>query len=55
MDTATKSAIFNILTRVPEWLRHDFASKDSAARIRAEESLAAILADSIAKRGHTET
>ena len=31
------------LQRAPQWLRHDFASNDPAARERAEEALAAMV------------
>jgi hypothetical protein len=43
MDQTAKDALHNALARLPEWLRHDLAAKDSAVRLRAEESLAAIL------------
>lgn len=32
------------VSQLPEWLRHDLASKDENIRARAEETLAAILA-----------
>ena len=32
-----------VLGRVPEWVRQDFASRDAAARSRAEETLAAMV------------
>jgi hypothetical protein len=32
-----------VLTRAPEWLRHDLSSKDQQARARAEETLAAMI------------
>jgi hypothetical protein len=43
MDQTAKDALHNAIARLPEWLRHDLAAKDSAVRLRAEESLAAIL------------
>ena len=38
-----KQAIAATVARIPEWVRHDLAAKDLAARNRAEETLAAIL------------
>jgi hypothetical protein len=43
MDQTAKDALNNALARMPEWLRHDLAAKENAVRLRAEESLAAIL------------
>jgi hypothetical protein len=43
MDQSAKDALFKILARMPEWLRHDLAAKEPSVRSRAEESLAAIL------------
>ena len=47
MDQTAKDALNNALARMPEWLRHDLAAKDSAVRLRTEESLAAILIASL--------
>jgi hypothetical protein len=32
-----------VLNRAPEWLRHDLAAKDQPTRVRAEETLAAMI------------
>ena len=32
------------LEHMPEWVRHDLASKDARIRVRAQETLAAIIA-----------
>jgi hypothetical protein len=39
------SAMINtVLAKAPEWIRSEFASRDSSARSRAEEALAAMIA-----------
>jgi len=43
-------AIINaVVQRAPQWLRHDLASSDKAVRQRAEETMAAMLADALGK------
>jgi hypothetical protein len=37
-----------VLGQTPQWIRADFSSRDAAFRARAEDALAAILANSIA-------
>lgn len=41
------------LHKVPEWVRHDFAATDPAARERAEDALAAML-EAALQRGTDE-
>lgn len=53
MDDQSLAIIAHVLDRAPQWLRHDLAAKDAAARQRAEETLAAMIADALAK-GKTE-
>jgi hypothetical protein len=48
MDDATLKIILAVLERAPEWIRHDLGGKDSAARMRAEETLAAMIASALA-------
>lgn len=43
-------SIHQVIARAPEWLRHDLAGKDLAARERAEESLATMVAAALADR-----
>ncbi|CDO34532.1 hypothetical protein [Novosphingobium sp. KN65.2] len=38
-----------VVERAPEWIRKDLAGGDASARVRAEEALAAMIADAIAK------
>ncbi len=45
MDEETKAIILRVLERTPQWIRHDLASKDSSVRARAEETLAAMIAN----------
>lgn len=40
---AITALVTEILTRAPEWIRKDIASKDPQSRVRAEEALAAII------------
>tara|TARA_B100000378_G_C17887726_1_gene358003 strand:- start:147 stop:326 length:180 start_codon:yes stop_codon:yes gene_type:complete len=39
--------ILGVLKRTPQWIRADLASKDVSARCRAEESLAAMIANAL--------
>ncbi len=45
MEQATRDAFLKAVARLPEWIRHDLAARDAALRVRAEESLAAMLLD----------
>lgn len=47
MTEDLQSTISTIIQRAPEWLRHDLVSKDKATRQRAEEALAAIIANAL--------
>ena len=49
MDEETKATILAVIERAPQWIRHDLPAKDSAARARAEETLAAMIADALNK------
>lgn len=49
MNEETLAIIAHVIDRAPQWLRHDLAAKDVAARRRAEETLAAMIADALAK------
>jgi hypothetical protein len=50
--TKIKSTVADILSRTPEWIRHDLAAKDVAARLRAEETLAAMIAAAVSGDAH---
>ncbi len=45
MEQTTKDALLKAVARLPDWIRHDLAAKDAALRVRAEESLTAMLVD----------
>ena len=47
MDENTTALILRVIERAPQWLRHDLESKDKSARRRAEETLAAMIADAL--------
>jgi len=53
MSDDLQQAISAVVQRAPEWMRNDLLSKDKATRTRAEESLAAIIANAIAERDRT--
>jgi hypothetical protein len=39
--------ILAVIERAPQWVRHDLGSKDPAIRSRAEETLAAMIANAL--------
>ena len=47
MSEHMQAAILDVIERAPQWIRQDLIAKDAAARIRAEETLAAMIADAI--------
>ena len=47
MTDEQKVAILAAVERTPDWVRRDLAGKDEAGRGRAEESLAAIIANAL--------
>ncbi len=51
MSESVQAAILAVIKRAPMWIRQDLTSKDLGARIRAEESLATIIAEAIRKQG----
>jgi hypothetical protein len=46
--------ILRVVERAPEWVRRDLDSKDAVVRIRAEEALAAMIADALNKQNDAE-
>lgn len=46
--------ILRVVERAPQWIRHDLDAKDAVARIRAEESLAAMIADALDRQADAE-
>ena len=47
MDEETTATILRVIERAPQWVRHDLESKDAGVRSRAEETLAAMIADAL--------
>jgi hypothetical protein len=52
MNEQMSATILRVLERAPQWIRHDLDSKDTVLRIRAEETLAAMIANAL--EGGTE-
>lgn len=52
MDHSDVAAIVTaVLSKAPQWVRHDLASHEPTLRLRAEESLAAMIAAALATSG----
>lgn len=49
VETTLTSTITAVLGRAPSWIRQDLLAKEYAIRVRAEEALAAMIADAIAR------
>jgi hypothetical protein len=45
MNQAAIDLLTKTVTRLPDWVRHDLAAKDSVVRLRAEETLVAMIAN----------
>jgi hypothetical protein len=50
MTSELTNIILRVVERAPQWIRHDLDSKDGVARIRAEEALAAMIADAVGQQ-----
>jgi len=49
MEQQTKALALTVIERLPSWVRSDLAAADPAIRTRAEETLAAMIADALVK------
>lgn len=49
MTADIQSIIHTVVERAPQWLRQDLTSHDKAIRMRAEETMAAMIADALSK------
>ena len=47
MTDQMRTALLALIQRAPEWIRLDLSSKDAGTRERAEETLAAMIADAL--------
>jgi hypothetical protein len=54
MDDAIMKVVLAVLERAPEWVRHDLGAKDSAIRSRAEETLAAMIANALGEKSASD-
>jgi len=54
MNDNEKSLIARAIARAPQWVRNDLAAKDNAVRLRAEETLTAMIIN-IWEKGTGET
>jgi hypothetical protein len=43
--------ILQVLQRAPQWIRHDLEAKDPSIRVRAEETLAAMISNALEENG----
>ncbi|NYF33495.1 hypothetical protein [Sphingopyxis sp. JAI108] len=50
MTQELTDTILRVVERAPQWLKRDLDAKDPVARIRAEESLAAMIADAFERQ-----
>ena len=44
MKETLTTTVLQVIERTPQWVRHDLESKEPAVRIRADETLAAMIA-----------
>lgn len=47
--SSTEAIVTAVLMRAPEWIRTDLVAKEAKLRTRAEEALAGMIADALAK------
>ena len=51
MDDTLQTQIIEIVSRAPEWIRQELASKDQTTRTRAEDALAILIASALGVTG----
>ncbi len=54
MTQALTDIILRVVERAPSWIRRDLGAKDGSARVRAEEALAAMIADALSQQEKAE-
>ena len=47
MTRELPETVLRVVERAPQWIKRDLDAKDPVARIRAEKSLAAMIADAL--------
>jgi len=50
MTSDLNNIILHVIERAPHWMRRDLEAKDTVVRTQAEEALAAMIADALAKQ-----
>lgn len=50
MNEVAMKTVLTVLERAPEWIRHDLAAKDVVIHRRAEEMLAAMIANALERK-----
>ncbi|AMG73831.1 DUF6771 family protein [Sphingopyxis granuli] len=50
MTRELTETVLRVVERAPQWVRRDLDSKDPVARIRAEESLAAMITNALERQ-----
>lgn len=45
------ATIARVLAKAPQWVRHDLGAADTSVRTRAEDTLAAMIADALTQKG----
>ena len=53
MTSNLVETVLQVIQRAPQWMRRDLDAKDAVARVQAEESLAAMIADALDKKDST--
>ena len=54
MSLPLTDIILRVVERAPSWVRRDLSAKDASARVRAEEALAAMIADALSQQEKAE-
>jgi hypothetical protein len=55
MPKSLAETVHGVLERAPAWLRQDFGAKDPQVRERAEDVMAAMIAEAIAQANASNT
>lgn len=50
MTRELTKTVLRVVERAPQWVRRELDAKDPVARVRAEESLAAMIADALERQ-----
>lgn len=53
MQNDPRTRVLSVVERLPEWLRHDLAVREEAARKRAEETLAGMIVGALTEQAES--